>query len=185
MLTSISPRTITSRTGDAITIRTARADDAAALLVYIRSVAQETEFFLRTPDEFPSTEEQERQWIHDRFHRPGWTIFVAEASGTIIGNVSFENGPHRRVAHRGTVGIAVAKPWRGKGIGTALLQTLIEWAEANPLIEKLSLSVFANNETAIRLYSKLGFIEEGRQPKDMKLGPGQYVDAILMYRFVK
>jgi RimJ/RimL family protein N-acetyltransferase len=184
MMTSISPRVIVSRTGETITIRSAQPDDAAALLNYIRAVAAETEFFVREPDEFPSTEEQERQWVQDRFDRPGWSILVAEASGTIIGNVSFENGAHRRVAHRGTVGISVAKPWRGKGIGTALLQTLIEWAEANPLIEKLSLAVFANNKTAIRLYSKLGFIEEGRQPKEMKLGPGQYVDAILMYRFV-
>jgi RimJ/RimL family protein N-acetyltransferase len=184
-MTSISPRTITSRTGDAVTIRLAQPDDAMALLNYIRAVAAETEFFVREPDEFPSTEEQERQWVKDRFDRPGWSILVAEASGTIIGNVSFENGAHRRVAHRGTVGISVAKPWRGKGIGTALLQTLIEWAEANPLIEKLSLAVFASNETAIRLYTKLGFIEEGRQPNEMKLGRGRYVDTILMYRFVK
>jgi hypothetical protein len=27
-------------------------------------------------------------------------------------------------------------------------------------------------------------IEEGRQPQEVKLGPGQYVDGILMYRFV-
>jgi len=98
--------------------------------------------------------------------------------------LSFENGPHRRIAHRGTCGFSVAKQWRGKGIGTTLLQTLIEWAGANPLIEKVGLAVFANNEQAIRLYRKLGFVEEGRRPREMKLGPGQYVDDIMMYRFV-
>jgi ribosomal protein S18 acetylase RimI-like enzyme len=41
-----------------------------------------------------------------------------------------------------------------------LLQALVEWAEANPLIEKLRLAVLANNETAIGLYRKLGFVEE-------------------------
>jgi RimJ/RimL family protein N-acetyltransferase len=70
------------------------------------------------------------------------------------------------------------------GIGTALLQTLIDWAEANPLIEKIGMAVFANNERAIRLYRKLGFVEEGRRPREMKLGPGWYVDDVLMYRFV-
>jgi RimJ/RimL family protein N-acetyltransferase len=66
-----------------------------------------------------------------------------------------------------------------------LLQTLIDWAEANPLIEKIGLAVFANNEAAIRLYRKLGFMEEGRRPREMKLGPGQYVDDVLMCRLVK
>jgi ribosomal protein S18 acetylase RimI-like enzyme len=43
-------------------------------------------------------------------------------------------------------------------VGTALLRTLLEWAEANPLIEKFGMEVVATNETAIRLYRKLGFV---------------------------
>jgi RimJ/RimL family protein N-acetyltransferase len=181
----ITARTIASRTGDAVSIRSAQPEDAESLLAYIRAVAAETEFFVMEPNEFPSTDEQERQWIREHLDRPGWLALVAEAAGAINGNVSFENGSHRRIAHRGTIGISVTKDWRGKGIGTALLQTLIEWAEANPLIEKLSLAVFANNENAIGLYRKLGFVEEGRQPRDVKLGPGRYVDTILLYRLVK
>jgi RimJ/RimL family protein N-acetyltransferase len=179
------PRTITSKAGDAVTIRSAQPADAVTLLAYIRAVAAETQFFVMEPDEFPATDEQERQWIQEHLDRPGWLVLVAEASGTIIAVLSFENGPHRRIAHRGTVGISVVKKWRGKGIGTALLQALIEWAKASPMIEKLSLAVFANNETAIRLYRRLGFVEEGRHPKEVKLGPGRYADAILMYRFVQ
>jgi RimJ/RimL family protein N-acetyltransferase len=73
---------------------------------------------------------------------------------------------------------------RGRGVGTALLQCFIEWAEANPLTEKVGLGVFARNETAIRLYRKFGFLEEGRQPKEVKMRPNEYEDVILMYRFV-
>jgi RimJ/RimL family protein N-acetyltransferase len=47
------------------------------------------------------------------------------------------------------------------------------------------LAVFATNARAIGLYRKLGFVEEGRRPREVKFGADQYVDDILMYRFVK
>jgi RimJ/RimL family protein N-acetyltransferase len=34
------------------------------------------------------------------------------------------------------------------------------------------------------LYRKLGFVEEGLRPKDIKFGPGRYVDTLAMYKFV-
>ena len=64
-----------------------------------------------------------------------------------------------------------------------MLRCFIEWAEASPLIEKIGLGVFATNEPAIALYRKSGFVEEGRQPREVKVG-SEYVDVILMYRFV-
>ena len=105
---------------------------------------------------------------------------LAEAGGTIIGNVNFEAGPHRRIAHRGNLGIAVVKDWRGRGVGTALLQTLVDWAESNPAIEKVCLDVFVTNDAAIRLYEKLGFAEEGRRRRDIKSEPEDYVDTVTM-----
>ncbi len=81
--------------------------------------------------------------------------------------------------------MSVRHDWRDRGIGTALLQALMTWAEEHPLIEKVELSVFADNERAIHLYQKLGFLEEARRLRAFKLGPGQYVDEILLYRFAK
>ena len=183
-MATIQPKTFTARSGQEFVVRSAQSEDAAALLAYIRPVAQETEFFVLEPDEFPATQEQERKWIQDHLDDPGKIVLLAETAGAIIGNVSFENGPYRRIAHRGSLGIAVVGEWRGRGVGTALLQTLLEWAEASPLIEKVGLEVFATNETAIRLYKRLGFVEEGRRFKDIKRGPGDYVDTVAMYWFV-
>jgi ribosomal protein S18 acetylase RimI-like enzyme len=50
--------------------------------------------------------------------------------------------------------------------------------------EKIGLSVFATNVNAIRLYKTLGFVEEGRQPREFKVGDGLYADNVLMYRIV-
>ncbi len=65
-----------------------------------------------------------------------------------------------------------------------MLKTLLDWAEKNPLIEKVGLSVFATNTDASRLYRRLDFVEEGRRAKEIKFGPGEYVDEVLMGRFV-
>lgn len=184
-MSSIQPKSFTSRTGQQFAIRTAQPDDAATLLAYVRPITLEAEVFLLEADEFPATDEEERQWIQDHLNHPGKLVLVAVAEGTIIGNVSFENGANRRSAHRGSFGVAVAKSWRGQGVGTALLETLLEWAGGNPIIEKVNLEVFATNETAIRLYRKLGFVQEGLRPREIKFGPGRYADALLMHKFVK
>lgn len=177
-------KTIDLSSGEKLVIRSAQPDDAERLLAYIRSVAAETTFFILQADEFNFTDEQERQWIQDHLDDPGKMAISAENDESVVGFLSFENGPHKRIRHRGTFGISVEKAWRGKGVGTALLQSLIEWGEANSLIEKIGLAVNADNKNAIRLYKKFGFIEEGRRPKELKLDPDCYTDDILMYRFV-
>ncbi|NLS94451.1 MAG: GNAT family N-acetyltransferase [Planctomycetaceae bacterium] len=184
-MADIPTTTFTDRTGKEFLIRTAQTADAENLLSYIRAVADETEFFVLESDEFPPTVEAERTWVQDHVDHPGKILLVAEAEGHIIGNISFEAGPSRRIAHRGNLGISVTRAWRGRGVGTALLQRLLKWAEANPIIEKVALEVFATNDSAIRLYKKLGFIEQGVARKEVKLGPGRHVDVLSMYRFVK
>ena len=183
-MSSITPKTITTTKSQPVTIRSAQPDDAAPLLAFVHSVLSESPFFGVEADEFDRTEEQERQWIQEHIDGPGKLVILAEIPNSIIGCLSFENGHRRRIAHRGSFGISVREHWRGQGIGTAMLQALIDWAVASPLIEKLGLSVFVTNVDAIRLYARLGFVEEGRQPREIKLGEGDYADSVLMYRFV-
>jgi len=41
------------------------------------------------------------------------------------------------------------------------------------------------NQPAIALRKKLGFLEEGRRIREIKIAGEKYVDDLLMYRFVK
>lgn len=115
---------------------------------------------------------------------PGFALFVAVVDGIAVGIVNFENGSKKSIEHRGMLGISVKKNYRGFGIGQALMKTLLDWAEKNPLIQKVSLAVFANNEQAIRLYKQFGFQVEGRRLKEIKQPDGLFMDDLLMYRFV-
>lgn len=80
--------------------------------------------------------------------------------------------------------MAIAPEWRGMGVGNALLETLIAWAKTRPRIEKICLAVLADNIPAIGLYRKYGFQEEGRRIREIKTGPDEYSDDLLIYRFV-
>lgn len=166
-------------------MRTAEPDQAAEVLGFLQAVAAETTFLLTEPDEFAMSQEDERRWIQTHLEDPGKLALWAEQAGSIIGSLSFENGCRRRNAHQGSFGMAVRAAWRGVGVGTALLECLLEWAKANALIEKVGLAVFSGNLPAIALYQKFGFREEGRQLRQIKLGNHEYQDLILMYRFVK
>ena len=79
----------------------------------------------------------------------------------------------------GDIGMAVAREWRGRGVGSALLAASIEWARERGL-HKLTLGVFAQNAAAIALYRKFGFLEEGRRVKQYRRASGELWDAIDM-----
>jgi RimJ/RimL family protein N-acetyltransferase len=183
-MAAIEPRITTAKNGLKIVIRSARIEDAAALLEYIRTVAEDAPYLLMERDEFNFPVEQEEKWIKDHLDRPGSIVLIAEIGGQIVGVLNVENGMYRRVAHRGNFGISVAKQWRNRGIGSALLETMLQWASENPLIDKIEMEVFVINKNAIRLYKNFGFLEEGIRLKDVKLGPNEYVDTLAMYRFV-
>ena len=101
--------------------------------------------------------------------------FVAEAAGQIVGSLNVQASRHGY----GELGMAVARPWRGRGVGTALMEAAIAWSRDQGL-HKLSLSVFAHNTAAIGLYRKFGFTEEGRRVKQYRRASGELWDAIDM-----
>ena len=80
--------------------------------------------------------------------------------------------------HAGWLGMGVLKEYRHQGIGSALLHQALAEAR-NRGLERVELSVFASNATAIHLYEKFKFEIEGRKKKARKLD-GTYYDIIVM-----
>jgi RimJ/RimL family protein N-acetyltransferase len=100
---------------------------------------------------------------------------VAVAGGAIVGLLHIQASRHGF----GELGMAVARDWRGRGIGSALLAAGIEWARERDL-HKVTLAVFPHNTAAIALYEKFGFVEEGRQVKQFRRASGELWDAVEM-----
>ncbi|MGM0864517.1 MAG: N-acetyltransferase family protein [Bacillota bacterium] len=167
-------------------IRNVKLEDAEVLLDIESSVISEGKYFIVVSEEAekkPLQEEKERiQSILDNIKE---TLIIAEVNGVVVGSIEFRSQNRKRLSHTGSVSMSISKNYRGMGIGKALLKALLDWAEENPFIEKVSLGVLSTNQRAISLYKQMGFLEEGRLIKEYKLNHGEYIDDVLMCKFVQ
>jgi len=183
----IEPKEFVLKDGRKGIIRTAEEADTGNVLKQIVSVLEEAEYTVTTypEDGADFTVEKEREWVKKHMEGDGKLLVVAEINGEIVGSANLHNGQRKRIQHVADAAITVLKEFRSLGVGKALMEALIKWASEHPVIEKIGLGVFSNNAGAINLYKKLGFIEECRKAKEIKINPDSYVDSILMYKFVK
>lgn len=108
--------------------------------------------------------------------------FVAVAEdGTLIGSVGLSVHTNPRTRHVGSLGIFVHRDWQGRGVGTALLETVLDLADRWLLLVRVELEVYADNQPAQRLYEKMGFVQEGYK-RMATLRDGAYIDELLMAR---
>ena len=107
---------------------------------------------------------------------------VAELHGEVVGSCGLQPvGPAVRRRHAMMLGISVARASQGKGVGTALMAAMCDYADGWVGALRLELTVFVDNEVAIRLYRKFGFEVEGRH-RGYALRDGLYVDSLSMAR---
>lgn len=107
---------------------------------------------------------------------------VACMDTEVVGQLALHTFPlHPRRRHAGEIGMAVRDDWQGKGVGTALLQAAIDVADKWLNLLRLELNVYTDNEPAVRLYKKFGFVVEGTLVQ-FAYRDGQYVDVYMMAR---
>jgi L-phenylalanine/L-methionine N-acetyltransferase len=108
------------------------------------------------------------------------TGIVAVLDGRIVGNAGLVRSKGRR-SHVGEIGMSVHDDFCGRGIGSALMAALIDTADNWLNLTRLELTVYVDNESAIRLYRKFGFEVEGTRRADVFRG-GKLVDSLAMAR---
>ncbi|GHN01172.1 acetyltransferase [Cytophagales bacterium WSM2-2] len=171
----------TSRDGRQITIRRPTENDAEGIINYSKKLFASTDQVLTTLDEYTITVEAEVDWINNFNSNPNSRLLIAEHNSEIVGLLFFATNVKKKNMHVGEFGVSVHPDYQGIGIGRALVESLLVWARENKRIEKVFLNVFHTNKNAIKLYERLGFIEEGRHVKAIKQPTGEYVDVLQMY----
>lgn len=130
------------------------------------------------------TVNEQRKLIKSLVFRDNSTMLLAEIKGSLVGMVSCLGGNHNKTQHLGTVvGLGVLPKFCGNGIGRALMEKLIHWAEKGSPIERLEVNVYSDNIKAVKLYKRLGFITEGLQKKASKREDGTYQDIVNLVLF--
>ena len=160
-----------------ILIRRSEPNDAAAVRdIYAGIVAYSGT--LQLP--YPSIEIWQKRLTDVPAHAHS---LVAEVNGEIVGNVGLEVCTSVRRRHVGTFGIGVKDECQGQGIGSALLEAVINLADNWLNLKRLELTVYTDNQAAVHLYKKYGFVIEGTSPA-FAFRNGGYVDAYQMGRVV-
>ncbi|MCC5881852.1 MAG: GNAT family N-acetyltransferase [Halomonas sp.] len=113
--------------------------------------------------------------------RPGIVCLVAIQDDQVVGQLGLEvfQSPRRR--HVATFGMGVKSSARGAGVGTALVAAAIETCEKWMNVSRIEVEVYTDNQAAISLYQKHGFMVEGTC-RNYAIRDGRYVSAHLMAR---
>jgi len=104
-------------------------------------------------------------------------ILVAVIDGEVVGVIGLHTSSRPRVNHRAEIGMMVRDDWQGKGIGTAMMQAVVDLADRWLNLTRIELTVFTDNE----IYRKFGFEIEGTLRK-YAFRDGEFVDTYAMAR---
>lgn len=162
------------------TIRRLTAADAAAYR------ALRLEGLQQHPDGFGSAYEDEADkplsWSEERLSDAavfgGFLQQEGANTASLDGTAGLVVPRGAKVRHKGALfGMYVRPAARGTGLAAAVVQAVLEHARG--VVDEIQLTVSPDNEAALRLYRKAGFVEYAREPRALKID-GKYHDSVLM-----
>lgn len=188
-----TPTPVTGKRGTRYQLRRAAVEDAAGLYALERAVLTARDgMVLRLEDLSPSleafhTELAERLQGRSAPER-GIELVIEAPDGTLAGSAGAARMGPSMVRHTVLLAVQVHPAWQGRGLGRALMEGLISWAErpaqAPPRVRRLELYVRADNPRAVRLYESLGFEHEGTRRGLVCADDGHFVDDLIMARWL-
>lgn len=179
------PREIQLKDGRNILLRHVAVEDAERIIAFVHGFVYDEEYVPLSEGEFNPTLEEEQAILKNYVERTNSLFLVAEsAEGEIVGNINLDGNQRKIMRHTAVFGMGMHKNWQGCGLGTALLQHAVDWSRDHSELELIYLQVYAENESGLALYRKVGFREHGRMPKVFKQH-GRYHDEISMHLLLK
>jgi phosphinothricin acetyltransferase len=161
-----------------ITLRAATVDDAEAICTIFNQGITDR---VATLDTALRTPAERRGWLADRERR--YPVMVAAADGAIVGWGSLNRfNPREAYDHVADFSIYIERGWRGKGVGTQLLDRLIEVARDRGF-HKMVLAALASNIAGLALYTRAGFSRVGVYREHGQLD-GRWIDVLIMEKLL-
>ncbi|HTS37606.1 MAG TPA: GNAT family N-acetyltransferase [Candidatus Solibacter sp.] len=161
-------------------LRPLRPEDASEWLrLRLEALRGDPEAFSASLEEYESLsldEVKTRLWSGSE----AFVVGAFDGSQRLNGVAGFFRERGAKTRHKGRVwGVYVSPVAREKGIGKALMQSLLEHAARIDGVEQILISVATTQEAARKLYRSLGFEPFGREPRALKIG-GKLIDEEYM-----
>jgi aminoglycoside 6'-N-acetyltransferase len=156
--------------GELVRLRPAATDDVPALAA-IRNTP-EVRAWWRGGDDMEAA-------VREDLAEPGSTPFTIEIDGRVVGWIqwSAEEEPDYRHA---SIDIYVDPAVYGRGVGTDAVRTMARHLIVDHGHHRIEIDPAADNERAIRCYSKVGFRPVGILRKSERGEDGTWHDGLLM-----
>lgn len=158
-----------------IIVRTFQPEDIPAMQTILSQAA-----ICRTTLQIP---DRELAFYENRFRpmRDGLHRIVAVADDVVVGSCSIFHDQNVRQQHSGGLGMMVHEAYWGFGIGSRLMEAILDVCDNWLNLHRVELEVNTDNPTAIRLYEKFGFVIEGTKRFHV-YGDGRWADSHFMAR---
>lgn len=160
-------------------IREIEETDAVKILNLVMEIADESDNFPFTSEDFGMSPENQRSFILYMQQMKNSVYYGAFIKDEPIGLIYLEGGRRNKTFHLCNLGMGVRKAYWGQRIGTALMQAAMKYAQASEYIAKIDLQVRTDNAFAIRLYRSFGFETEGRSRRAI-FSRGEFYDYLHM-----
>ena len=156
-------------------IRSYREDDAESLArsAHNPRIARN----MRDTFPYPYTLSDAHGWIAHTLQQSPQVDFAIASETEVIGGIGLklQDDVNRRSAE---IGYWLGEPFWGRGIATAALQALTEYAFAEFDLVRIYARVFEWNPASSRVLEKVGYVREGRLRSSV-LKDGQIIDELL------
>ncbi len=171
-----------------LTIRPLEIDDFAMFLEIQReALVQSPELFGSDYEWFESLSILSKEQRYEKYMNFPYQYILGavDDEGNIAGMIGYSSEDSSKTRHKGTVwGLFVRPEFRGKGIATIMVMSVLETAQDMLDVEQVQLAVSTQNEASYGLYLRLGFNVFGTELHAMKIGDS-YVDEYHMVKFLK
>ena len=167
------------KNGVTVVFREAEGSDSQEVVDFYNALGGESDFLSFAENEFPATVEAEEKAIEVMKKSISEIMLLALVDNKIIGIGTINSSPKNRLKHVGTFGIGIQEKYCNIGLGSYMLESIIDWAKNNGQTKKISLLTREDNKRGYRVYEKFGFEVEGVMKKD-NFEKGEYFNTISM-----
>lgn len=167
------------KNGENLILRQPTSEDAKDMIEYLNIVGGESDNLLFGEGEFNITVEQEISHIENTTINPNMLMIIGVIDNKIVSIAQICSFSKKRIAHNSEIAISVKKEYWNIGIGSFVMDALINFAKNHNTIKNISLGVKASNHNAIKLYEKHGFQKVGIHKNFFNIN-GEFDDDIIM-----
>ncbi|NLB32241.1 MAG: GNAT family N-acetyltransferase [Tissierellia bacterium] len=176
-------REVKLNNGYKLILKKAEVEDAPKMVEYLNIIGGQSDNLLFGKNEYHLNIEQEKEYLKNLDNTPKTLMLLGLVDGKLVSTAQISASGRKRIAHNSEIAISVIKDYWHMGIGTAVMEELINYAQNTKTIKNVTLGVRKGNDNAIKLYEKLGFIKVGEHKDFFKID-GKFYDEILMEMYI-